>query len=122
VSVDVARASDVAEGSFLSVEVDGVGIALTRWNDEIFAIRDRCAHQQGSFCRGFVRPALEAEIPGGASVDTERGIVICPWHRWEYDLRTGVGLRRERFRIRTYAVQVVDDRVLVDLRPRRSAA
>ena len=113
--VDAGPLPSVPEGGVVGLVVDGVSVALVRWRDELFALRDVCPHQQGQVCRGFVRPVLESEEVGEAAVDRERGVIICPWHRWEYDLRTGVGLRRERFRLRTYRVEVVDGRLYIDL-------
>jgi nitrite reductase/ring-hydroxylating ferredoxin subunit len=119
---DVGRASDVAEGAIVSAAAEGIPLALVRWHGEIFAIHDRCPHQQGSLCRGVVRPGLASDDDGVAALEADRGVVICPWHRWEYDLRTGLGLRRKGVRLRRFDVEVVDDRILVDVgRGRRSA-
>jgi len=42
--------------------------------------------------------------------------VVCPWHRWEYRVDTGVCVRNSRYRVRTYRAWVSDGRVMVDLK------
>ena len=36
-------------------------------------------------------------------------MIACPWHGWEYDLRTGECLWNPRYRVRVYAVEIKDD-------------
>ena len=43
-------------------------------------------------------------------------ILVCPWHGWEFDIRTGCSiLNPEKVRVRKYAVRVQDGRVLVEI-------
>jgi nitrite reductase (NADH) small subunit len=47
-------------------------------------------------------------------------VIACPWHGWEFDVRTGVSLWDDHYRVRTYPAHVSNGRVLVDLRVTRT--
>ncbi len=52
--------------------------------------------------------------PLGQGVVME-GKVICPWHGWEYDVRTGACKFGEEFTVPVYSMKVAGDDVLVEL-------
>jgi nitrite reductase/ring-hydroxylating ferredoxin subunit len=45
----------------------------------------------------------------------EEGIVTCPWHGWQFDVRTGESVYDPGRRITTYPVSVVGDEILVEV-------
>ncbi len=65
--------------------------------DQIFALENRCAHKGGPLVEGMVH---------GASV-------TCPLHNWVYDLETGKALGADVGQVRTFAVRVIDGRILL---------
>ncbi|MFR9805279.1 Rieske (2Fe-2S) protein [Pseudonocardia sp. RS010] len=119
--VEVARVSELADGQIKAVDIDGLKLAVVRWDGEFFAVRDRCPHEASSLCFGVVGRSLTGDGSGVADLDGDRVVLICPWHRWEYDLRTGAGVRMTSVTVKTYPVEVRDDRVFVVLRPARAA-
>jgi 3-phenylpropionate/trans-cinnamate dioxygenase ferredoxin component len=70
----VGRADEVAKGSAVSVEVDGIDIAVVHADDDQFyALRDECSHA--------AIPLSEGEIDGCT--------LECWLHGSRFDLRTG---------------------------------
>ena len=64
-------------------------------------------------CEGLLVSHLEAERPGEIRVDETRKLLECPWHGWEFDLRTGQSyLDPIKTRIRPYPVTVESGVVL----------
>jgi nitrite reductase (NADH) small subunit len=55
-------------------------------------------------------------------IDQEHPVVICPWHKWEFDARTGRAVWDQNYRVRVYPVTIENDRVLVGMRPPRAIA
>jgi 3-phenylpropionate/trans-cinnamate dioxygenase ferredoxin subunit len=53
-AVRVGRLDDMEPCSVRQVTVDGVVIALVRIDDEVYAINDRCSHQNISLSEGEV--------------------------------------------------------------------
>ena len=97
--VKVAIKSDVPPGGCLSVDADGLTVALFNVDGTIHAIDNNCAHQGGPLGEGFL----------------EGKTVTCPWHGWQYDVTngectTGPGISVQRFNVKTEG-----DDVLVQL-------
>ena len=72
--VAVATLAQVPDGSMKRVEVDGEPICLYNVGGEIFASLDLCPHKG-------------APLSAGELYDD--GVVMCPLHAWEFDVRTG---------------------------------
>ena len=45
----------------------------------------------------------------------EQGHVICPWHAWAFDLRTGCALHNPRVCIRIYPTRIEGEDVWIEL-------
>jgi len=97
--VKVASLSELAPGSAKAVEVKGKAIALFNVQGTIYATDNTCLHQGG--------PLGEGELMGE--------VVICPWHQWEYNVRTGEMVGNSSVKLATYPVQVegIDIKVAV---------
>jgi len=59
---------------------------------------------------------------GVAIADAHSAVLVCPWHRWEYDLQSGIGLRDERYRLKKYRAWEEQGRVMVDVAGRAKEA
>lgn len=111
------RLGDFVEGVPRLVTGDETGsTAVVRWKGEFYAFRSVCPHQQGPIFAGCVRSPLTSERTGQAELDYDHPVVVCPWHRWEYDLATGRSIRRPGFRVRTYRAWLEGDLVMVGTR------
>lgn len=95
----VASIDEVAEGERLLVEVRGKAVAIFRFSGELFAVDDTCPHKGGSLHEGKL----------------EDGIVSCPWHEWQFDLRTGICPINPLSKIETYPVSVEGDSIFVEV-------
>src|ERR1051326_2726959 len=62
-----------ADGRVRSVTVDGRSIALTRCDQALGALENRCPHQGGPLGEGSI----------------EKGLLRCPWHGYDYDPISG---------------------------------
>ena len=71
------------------VEAGGRSIGVYNVGGDYLAIRNRCPHQGGPLCEGVQVGAVTSERPGDYRHTRPGEIVRCPWHGWEYDLRTG---------------------------------
>jgi nitrite reductase (NADH) small subunit/3-phenylpropionate/trans-cinnamate dioxygenase ferredoxin subunit len=96
----VAGVSEIPEGGGKSFRVDGRDIAIFRVDGVFHATSDVCPHVGGPLGEGPV----------------EGGIVICPWHGWAFDVRTGCYAGSRQHGIDRYAVEVRGDDILVDVR------
>jgi nitrite reductase (NADH) small subunit len=95
--VTVARADDLEPGTITTVRARDAQVALARVGDDFYALTNECAHLKG--------PVGEGRLDGC--------VVGCPWHGWQYDVRTGRNVFDLAIGIRTYEVRVEDGNVQV---------
>lgn len=103
----VGTLDEIPPGTRKIVEVRGRSIGVFNVRGELFAVLNRCPHQGGPLCRGnthgFLRPAGVGEFRYSRAGE----ILRCPWHGWEYDLRTGQSwFDPARVQVRHYEVSV----------------
>jgi nitrite reductase (NADH) small subunit len=107
-------------GARIFVEVDGTEIGVFEYQGELFAYENVCRHQGGPVCEGTVLGEVEAilgddNIQLGERFSTESMHLICPWHGWEYDLRTGRCATDPALALRKYDVYERDGELYVVL-------
>ena len=78
-----------------------------------YGLRNVCPHQGAPLCEGAgVFDQIEAEVTSDRKVrefvKTKKCIVACPWHGFEYDIRTGQSLVRKDWKVKTYEIHVDD--------------
>jgi NAD(P)H-dependent nitrite reductase small subunit len=95
--VTVADAKDIGPGEGRVVEVAGNEVALFNLNGTFYAIDNMCVHQGGPLGEGV----LEGES------------VVCPWHSWKYNVKTGVCTTNPSRSVKTYSVKIEDGQVKV---------
>jgi len=95
--VTVARVEDVPPGTVARVQAGEEELALANVDHEFYAIHGVCLHLQGPLGQGRL----------------EDGYLVCPWHGWHYDVRTGLNDFDHAIRIKTYEVRVQDGEVQV---------
>src|SRR5262249_15131319 len=85
----VARVEEVAPGKPLVRQVKGRQIGIFNLNGEYFALLNRCPHQSAELCRGRITHLVQADRAGEFRVSRRGELIKCPWHGWEFDIRTG---------------------------------
>ena len=126
----VATVAEIPEGGRKTAEVAGRRIVVFNLGGEFFALLDRCPHQGGPLSEGILCGLVEAETPGRYRYSRAGEFIRCPWHAWEFDVRTGrsqVDPRRIKTRAfparvepgaalvaETFPVRVEEDYVVVE--------
>jgi nitrite reductase/ring-hydroxylating ferredoxin subunit len=110
-----AHAAIVEEGRVL-VAVGDVEIGVFAVDGALVAYENCCPHQGGPVCRGKVLARVTDDDAGLRSVHVEGSADLsCPWHGWEYDLRTGRHIGSDRVGLRPFPVVVEEGRVFVEV-------
>jgi 3-phenylpropionate/trans-cinnamate dioxygenase ferredoxin subunit len=111
----VAPARELPPGSRRLVTLGGRPIAIFNIAGEFFALLNRCPHQGGNLCEGKLIGLVESSEPGIYRYSREGEILRCPWHGWEFDVRTGKSwCDPARIRTKTYEVAIEPGRNLVE--------
>lgn len=103
----VATVDEIPPGGRKIVEVGGRSIGVFNVNGEFFALRNRCPHEGGPLCEGHVAGLLRSEEPGKFHYSRRGEILRCPWHAWEFDIRTGQSwFDPAKVRVKSYEARV----------------
>lgn len=103
----VATVGELEPGGRKRVAVGGRDIALFRIGDEYHAIQDRCPHEGASLCAGRIVGLATSDRPGSYRLERQGELLRCPWHGWEFDIRTGQSwCDPDRIRVRSFATSV----------------
>lgn len=109
----VARVDEIPPGSRKIVELDGREIGVFNVDGAFFAVRNRCPHMAGPLCDGYVSGALTSTAPGEYQFEPAGTIIRCPWHQWEFDMRTGQSWFDPSLRVRSYQATVTPGAALL---------
>ncbi|TQL55947.1 Rieske (2Fe-2S) protein [Subtercola boreus] len=85
----VGRVDDFPADGRLLVEINGREIGIFKVKHEFFAMLNRCPHLGGPLAKGQIVNEITSTGPGNVSLDPSATIVTCPWHNWEFDIRSG---------------------------------
>lgn len=85
----IAKAGELKPGEHKVVEVKGREIGLFNIGGEYFAISNKCPHEAGPLCSGMITGIVLSDEPGKYRIERKGEFVRCPWHGWEFDIRTG---------------------------------
>jgi len=99
VFVKVAAVSEVEPGKVKEITANGKTIALCNVAGTLYALDNVCLHRGG--------PLGEGHLAGEK--------VECPWHGWQYDVKTGAASMNPDMKVPTYEVKVEGSDVLVAL-------
>jgi len=110
--VPVGHADEIPVGQKKIVQVDHLSIGVYHLADGFYAIRNYCPHQGAELCRGTVHGTNRPSEVGEFRPDFLGRILRCPWHGWEFDIKTGKGLYDAKGRVAVYEVRVAPDGTL----------
>src|SRR5580765_6772438 len=103
----VARADEIPPGGNKVVGVEGRDIVIFHVNGEFFALLNRCPHEGAPLAKAACVARLTSPEPGVYVRDRVGELLRCPWHGWEFDMRTGQSWFDPRgVLVRTYEVSV----------------
>jgi len=109
----VATTDEIPDGGRKLVTIRGREIGIFRRGGEYFAILNRCPHQGGALCKGTLIGLVTSSEPGVFTYSRPGEMLKCPWHGWEFDIRTGQSYcDPKRLKVRAYDVTVEDGATL----------
>ena len=97
--VKVAKVGDFDKVDSQLIEYGGLSIALFKAGGRFYAMDGLCPHQGGPLAEGYVEGAE----------------VICPWHAWSFDLKTGFCTSVPGVTQKVYALKTQDADVWIDV-------
>jgi 3-phenylpropionate/trans-cinnamate dioxygenase ferredoxin component len=111
--ITVAKVADILPGQTCLVQVEQCPILVINDGGTFFALTGLCGHQHLSL----------------AGAQVWQGVLDCPWHHFQYDIRTGENLyprrvypleslpylREQILPLQTYPVRILDQAIQVEI-------
>ena len=98
--IEIAKLDDIPRLGARVVKTDTMDIAVFRTaDDQVFALKDECPHQQGPLSQGIVAGH----------------VVTCPLHNWKIDLAEGCALGPDEGCTHTFKTRIENGTVYLSL-------
>jgi nitrite reductase/ring-hydroxylating ferredoxin subunit len=97
---DYINELDFGPNNIALAEIKGKKICIAKWKDSLFAFASKCPHAGGLLAEGYM-DAL--------------GNVVCPLHRYRFDVRTGRNTSGEGYYLKRWPVEIRDETVWVGM-------
>jgi nitrite reductase/ring-hydroxylating ferredoxin subunit len=107
--VFVSKIAQFPDGERRIISHAGCEIGVFHWQGQFYAYENLCVHQGGPACEGLMMHKVEDVIGpdwtwhGQRFSDAEIHFV-CPWHGYEYDLKTGECAADRKLRLKSFDV------------------
>jgi nitrite reductase/ring-hydroxylating ferredoxin subunit len=107
--VFVAKLTEFSDGERRIVRHDGGEIGVFHWQGQFYAYENMCVHQGGPACEGLLMHKVEDVIGPdrswvGQKFSEHEIHFVCPWHGYEYDLKTGECAADRSLQLKSFAV------------------
>ncbi len=98
--IKIGSKSDLpADGEAKEFQVNGTAVCVANVEGSYAALENMCCHRGGPLGQGVVMD----------------GKIICPWHGWGFDPRTGVSDQSADMGVKVYPIRFEGEDVLVEL-------
>ena len=91
-----------AENNMVELEVEGRSFTLAKKSDAYFAFASKCPHASGRMAQGYINPL---------------GQVVCPLHRYCFDMKNGRNTSGEGYFLKTYPIELKEGALFIGFKP-----
>jgi nitrite reductase/ring-hydroxylating ferredoxin subunit len=104
----VGKASDIKDGDRRIVTAGKREIGVFLKDGAFYAYSNTCLHQGGPACEGMmiqnVVDVIDKDRHYQGQTYGDETHFVCPWHGYEYDLKTGECIGDRKLKLRKYEV------------------
>jgi 3-phenylpropionate/trans-cinnamate dioxygenase ferredoxin subunit len=100
VAESVAEVTQRGERSSLEISVAGREICMLHYQEKLFACTAKCPHAGGRLSQGFM---------------DGNGNIVCPVHRYRFNVKNGVNSSGEGYHLKTYPVKEEEDGIFIGI-------
>jgi 3-phenylpropionate/trans-cinnamate dioxygenase ferredoxin subunit len=97
---DTIHELNFADNNIAVAEANGKKICIARFNNNLFAFAWKCPHAGGIMADGYIDAT---------------GNVVCPLHRYKYNLANGRNVSGEGYYLKNWPVELRNDGVYAGL-------
>ncbi|PVD49554.1 (2Fe-2S)-binding protein [Terrimonas sp.] len=92
---------DFAGNNIAIAVVNGKKICIAKYNNGLYGFAYKCPHAGGIMADGYINPA---------------GYVVCPVHRYKFDIQTGRNVSGEGYYMKCWPVRMTEDGIFIGMK------
>ena len=85
----IGQLDDFPSNKIATVEIEGRKIGVVRKDNSVYAFANHCPHHGAPMCQGKIVGTMMPSNPDEYRFDLDGLVVRCPWHGYEFNVRTG---------------------------------
>lgn len=112
----VCRSDELGAGEMTTARFGSrnVVVVIRALDGSLHALASKCLHQGAPLDKGkLYERVAESDEAGDYRIAPNQDVLKCPWHGYEYDIRTGCAVFDKGRSLRTYEVIEQDARIVV---------
>ena len=114
----VCREDELNDGDRRVVSCDGTEVGVFRVDGQLVAWHNECPHRAGPVCQGrlykrVIEPVAADNTVRALDYDETVTNIVCSWHGYEFDLKTGASQGHDKIKLRKAQLDVKDGNVYV---------
>jgi nitrite reductase (NADH) small subunit len=112
------KVTDYTDGDRKVIDCAESEVGVFKIDGDFFAWHNRCAHRAGPICQGrvmkrVVEPVADDRTVRSQAYDYSETNIVCPWHGYEYNIKTGCHQGNDRIRLRKAEMTIRDGEIYV---------
>jgi nitrite reductase (NADH) small subunit len=109
---------DYADGDRKVVVCGDSEVGVFKIDGAFYAWHNRCAHRAGPVCQGRImkrvlEPLASDKTTRSQEYDEAESHIVCPWHGYEFSIKTGFHQGNDRVRLRKAELTIRDGEIYV---------
>jgi nitrite reductase (NADH) small subunit len=118
VEYNAGKVTDYADGDRKVIECGEGEVGVFKIDGEFYAWHNRCAHRAGPVCQGRImkrvlEPTAADRTVRSQEYDESETNIVCPWHGYEFSIKTGFHQGNARIRLRKAELVIRDGEIYV---------
>jgi len=114
------KVADYADGDRKVVVCGDAEVGVFQIGGEFYAWHNRCAHRAGPVCQGRImkrvlEPVASDKTTRTQQYDEAESNIVCPWHGYEFSIRSGFHQGNSRVRLRKAELTIRDGEIYVSV-------
>ena len=114
--------AELKPGEIKKAQLGPIPVVVIRSRDgNLYALTAKCLHQGGPLEAGALYEHMTPGLGLGEYIPEEGCEVLkCPWHGYEYDIKTGCVVADPTRRLQQFSVREEGDDIVLELAPPRT--
>jgi nitrite reductase/ring-hydroxylating ferredoxin subunit len=114
------KVDEYADGDRKVVVCGDAEVGVFQIGGEFYAWHNRCAHRAGPVCQGRImkrvlEPVASDKTTRTQQYDEAESHIVCPWHGYEFSIKTGFHQGNSRVRLRKAELTIRDGEIYVSV-------